>query len=444
MCPRKAAKSGDAYAARRRRRFTGGWLLLWTAAVMIGPGAGAVQGELPCDDDEGVIKAARAARFVLLGEATHGTSEFYSERATVTMRLLEDSRASAVVIEADGTEVERVNLYVRGLGPDRSAAEALSSVRRFPRWMWRNAEFAEFVEALRTANLRRPEAARVGLYGMDVYDLFGALDRVRAYVRHRPTGAAAAANAAARCFAPYHRSTEAYGIASRKVARSCTAPAQALLHAVRHAPAVKGVPAEEERFAALQAAATIVDAEGYFHAAFAGAYSWNVRERSMAASIKRVAAHAAGQGDTARVIVWTHNSHVARTASTTMADRGETSIADLLREDGAGQVFAMGLLTHSGTFMAAPAWDRPGQVYRLNPAARNSVEGLLRRSGEARAVLMLRGAAPGAHSEWRPQRGVGAVYDPRLPEAVYSRVQLATEFDAVTFLERTKAVTPLA
>jgi erythromycin esterase-like protein len=431
-----------ASANRLQRRRVTGSLLLRALSVMSVPAAGAAPGgELGRED--AVIAAARAATFVLLGEATHGTSEFYSERAKVTGRLLNDHRPSAVVIEADVTEVEQVNRFVRGIGPDRTAAEALTSFRRFPRWMWRNADFAEFVEALRTANLRRREAERVGLYGMDVYDLYGALDRVRAYVRHHlPRGAAAAANAVAKCLAPYRRNTEAYGIASRKATRSCAAPAQALLNALRHAPLGDAVPASEERFAALQAAAALVDGEAYFHAAFAGAYSWNVRERSMTASIKRVAAHAAGQDGAARVIVWTHNSHVARAASTTMADRGEASIADLLREGG-DPVFAMGLLTHSGTFMAAPAWDRPGQVYRLKPAARNSVEGLLRRSGEERSVLMLGAAAPDGHSDWRPQRGVGAVYDARLPEAVYGRVRLATEFDAVTLLDKTKAVTPL-
>jgi erythromycin esterase-like protein len=442
MCPRKAAKAAGADRVRRRDRVTGS-LLLWVASMMsvLAPGA-LPAGEFRREDDA-VIGPARAATFVLLGEATHGTGEFYSERAKVTLRLLDDHRASAVVIEADGTEVEQVNLFVRGVGPSRSAVEALSGFRRFPRWMWRNAEFADFVEGLRTANLRRPEAERVGIYGMDVYDLYGALDRIRAYVRRHLPGAAAAANAAARCFARYHRSTEAYGIASRKAARSCAAPAQALLEALRHVPPAHAGPTGEDRFAALQAASALVEGEAYFQAAFAGAYSWNVRERSMAASIKRIAAHAAGQGGAARVIVWTHNSHVARAASTTMADRGETSIADLLRQDGGDQVFSMGLLTHSGTFMAAPAWDRPGQVYRLNPATRNSVEGLLRRSGGERSVLMLGAAAPVGYSEWRPQRAAGAVYDAATSEAVYSRVQLATEFDAVTFLDKTKAVTPL-
>jgi erythromycin esterase-like protein len=412
-------------------------------SMMTVPTAGASPGGQPSGHDDAVLGAARAATFVLLGEATHGTSEFYSERAKFTSRLLDDHRTRAVVIEADGSEVERVNLYVRGIGDDTSAAAALSGFRRFPRWMWRNAEFAAFVEALRAANVRRPEGARVGVYGMDVYDLYGALDRVRGYVRGRLPAAAAVANAAARCFAPYHRSTEAYGVAARKPARSCAAPAQALLEVLRRAPPEEHVPAAEERFAALQAAAAVADGEAYFRAAFAGAYSWNVRERSMATSIRRVAAHGSGETGGARVIVWAHNNHVARAASTTMAERGETSIADLLRQDGDDRVFTIGQLTRSGAFMAAPAWDRPGRVFRLSPASRNSVEGLLRRSGGERAVVMLRGATLAAHGEWRPQRGIGAVFDAARPEDVYSRAQLATEFDAVTFLAETKAVTPL-
>jgi erythromycin esterase-like protein len=413
------------------------------ALTMSVPVAGALPNSQHHSVDDAAIEAARAATFVLLGEATHGTSEFYSERAKFTAHLLDDGRAGAVVVEADASEVERVNRYVRGIGQDGSAAEALSSFRRFPRWMWRNQEFAQFVEQLRAANLRRAEANRVGVYGMDVYDLYGALDRVRAYVRPRLPAASAAADAVARCLAPYRRSTEAYGIASRKPARSCATQAANLLDAVTKAPPALGVAEREDRFAALQAAAAVVAGEAYFHSAFAGAYSWNVRERSMATAVKRVAEHASGQGGPPRVVVWAHNSHVARAASTTMVERGETSIADLLRQEGRDRVFTMGLLTHFGTFMAAPAWDKPGQVFRLLPAARNSVEGLLRRSGQARSVVMLGSAAPPALGEWRPQRAIGVVFDAATPDAVYSRTQLATEFDAIMFLDQTRAVSPL-
>jgi erythromycin esterase-like protein len=395
---------------------------------------------------DAAVAAARQARFVLLGEATHGTHEFYVERARITQHLVEDARPGAIVLEADGTEVERANRYVRGLGTDRSAAEALADFRRFPRWMWRNHAFAQFVEALRARNLQRPEATRIGLYGMDVYDLYGALDRVRGYARRHLPMAVAAADAAARCFAPHRRSTEAYGVASRKPGRSCAAPAQALLDAVEQSPVPSGADPAEERFAALQAAAAVVSGEAYFHAAFAGAYSWNVRERAMAAAVRRVAGHAGATAEAApRIVVWTHNSHIATAAATAMVERGELSLADLLRQNAPpGKVFTLGFLTHAGSFMGAPAWDRPGQVYRLAPAAANSVEGLLRRYGTGPRLLMLRDAALApALSEWRSERGIGVVFDARSPGSVYSHARLAAQFDAVAFLPETSAVTPL-
>ena len=418
------------------------WLLgLLVMVTLVGSVADAAN---PEDPEHAVAQAAAAADVVLLGEATHGTSEFYTERGRITERLVEDGRPAAIVIEADGPEVERANRYVRGIGADQSAAAALSDFRRFPRWMWRNEEFVGFVERLRAINLRRPERARVGLYGMDIYDLYGALDRARAFLRQHGGKSAAAGDAAARCFAPHRRSTEAYGVASRKPARSCAEPAQALLPAVEASSSPTNIEGREDRFAALQAAAAVVDGEAYFRAAFAGAYSWNVRERAMAAAIERVAEHAGeGQQASARVVAWAHNSHVADAASTAMVDRGETSIADLLRARASRQVFSIGLLTHSGTVMAAPAWERPGQVLRLVPAARTSVEGLLRRSGRSRSLLMLRGAVPAAFAEWRSQRGIGVVFDATRPDLTYSRARLATEFDAVLFVAETHAVTPL-
>lgn len=395
------------------------------------------------DPDQAAILAAAAADVVLLGEATHGTSEFYTERARITEGLAQDARTAAVVIEADGTEVARANRYVRGIGPDPSAAVALSDFRRFPRWMWRNQELAEFVERLRATNLRRPESARIGLYGMDVYDLYGALDRGRAFLRVHGGRSLAAADAAAKCFAPHRRSTEAYGTAARKPARSCAAAAQSLLDAVTATPSAIDLAASEAHFEARQAAAAVVDGEAYFRAAFAGSYSWNVRERAMAGVIERVAQHAtSARHHPARIVVWTHNSHAAKAASTTLVDQGETTLADLLRHGDARQVFSLGLLTHSGTFMAASAWNRPGQIFRLTPAARNSAEGLLYRAGGARTLLMLPGSTA-AFAEWRPQRMVGAVFDAANPEAVYARAQLSTQFDAVLFAAETRAVTPL-
>ncbi|MGK6324447.1 erythromycin esterase family protein [Sphingomonas sp. DT-51] len=391
------------------------------------------------------LEGAAAADFVLLGEATHGTSEFFTERGRITGPLVEDGRPAAIVIEADRAEVERANRYVRGIGTDRSAAAALTDFRRFPRWMWRNEEFGSFVERLRAINLQRPEGARVGLYGMDVYDLFGALDRARAFARREGGKLAETGEAAGRCFASFRRSTEAYGIAARKASRSCAGPAQSLLQAIQATSPAADAVREEERFAAVQAAAAVADGEAYFRAAYAGAYSWNVRERAMTAAIERVAEHVGrGQGASARVIVWAHNSHVADAASTAMIDRGEITIADLLRADGARQVFSIGFLTHAGTVMAGSAWGALGQIFRLAPAPRNSVEGLLRRFGGSRPHLLLSAAGmSAAFAEWRSQRGVGAVYQSGDPALAFSRVRLKTEFDATFFVAETHALRPL-
>jgi erythromycin esterase-like protein len=244
------------------------------------------------------------ARFVLLGEASHGTSDFYRERSRISQRLIRDGALGAVIIEADGTEVERANRYVRGLGQDETAAQALSDVIRLPRWMWRNVEFRDFLEALRTENRGRPPARRVGVYGMDVYDLFGALRRVETYARRHLPGVVPAARAAATCFAPHRSNPEAYGVAARKVSRSCEGQAATLLAAVKEAPAPAEAEAAEERFAADQAAAAVVAGEAYYRAAFAGSYSWNVRERSMAGAVRAVAAHVGPAAGAGRVIVW--------------------------------------------------------------------------------------------------------------------------------------------
>jgi len=253
------------------------------------------------------------------------------------------------------------------------------------------------------------------------------------------------ARAAVTCFAPHRSNPEAYGVAARKVSRSCERQATTLLAAVTEAPAQERAEAAEERFAAEQAVAAVVAGAAYYRAAFSGSYSWNVRERSMEGTVRAVAAHIGAVDDGGRVIVWTHNSHVGNAASSAMVDRGEVSLADLLRAGHPGEVFTVGFLTHSGGFMAAPAWGRPGQVYRLPPASRGSVEGLLHRAGLGRSVLMLRdGNVRGALSEWRPERAIGVVFDPGAPpELSYSRARLGTQFDAVAFLDRTENLTPL-
>jgi len=386
------------------------------------------------------------ARFVLLGESTHGTSDFYHERARISRRLIRERGFAAVMIEADVPEVERLNQYVRGMGVEETPAETLSGFTRFPRWMWQNVEFRDFVEQLRADNLLRPAEERVGIYGMDVNDLFGAIDMVRAYLRAHAPGAEARVGATYRCFAPFRRSTEAYGTAARKPSRSCEGQAVALAAEVDRLSVPDTETAREERFTAARSAAALVAGEAYFRAVYAGAYSWNVRERSMAAAIEAAAlSSAAPSMRPGKVVVWAHNSHVGNATSTEMANSGEVSLADLLRRTHLGEVFSLGFLTRSGTVMAAPAWDRPAQIYRLPSASRDSVEALLHRSGLDRSLLILRNTSPSSPlAQRRPQRAIGVTYRPSSERNTsYIQGQLASQFDSLVYLDQTRAVSPV-
>lgn len=396
----------------------------------------------PGDYDD-LLVAIGGAQIVLLGEATHGTGEFYRERARITLRLIRERGFDAVAIEADAPEVERANRYVRRAGPDGSAQAALGNFTRFPRWMWRNAEFCDFIETLRLENAARPAQSRVGVYGVDLYDLYGALDHVRAYARERAPAIRETSDDLARCLAPYRRSTEAYGVASRNPGRSCTAQAAALLRAVQELASADDVEGAEEQFSARRSAEALVAAEAYYRAVDIGPASWNLREHSMTIALASIASHAHGPGRTGKTVFWGHNSHVGSARSTELTARGEVSIADLIRDRVPGSVFSVGFLTRTGAVMAAPAWGRPGQACRFKPAARNTVEATFARAGLNRALILT--SDRNVHhllTEERRQRAIGAVLDPG-SDAGYLAARLATQFDAVIFLDETTPVQPL-
>jgi erythromycin esterase-like protein len=399
----------------------------------------------PTDYDP-LLAAVGDARFVLLGESTHGTSEFYLERARITERLVREQGALAVAIEGDWPDANRLSRYVRGLGPYRTAAEALSDFDRFPHWMWRNAEFEGFVERLRAYNLTQPPARRVGVYGMDVQNLFeGQEAAVEWLARHDPP-AAVRARAQYRCFAGYGGEASRYGEATRRPARVCERQAAAVLAEFRGRPRPADPEAAEALFSAQRSAATVVAAEAYFRAAYSGAYSWNVRDRHMADAVAEIAAHAqALSGRPGKVVVWAHNTHVGDARSTEMSRRGELNIGQLLRERNGEAAFLVGFLTHSGTVYAAPEWDAAGRVHELRPALPESFAGLLHDRGLQRALLLTGDpAVSAALAGTRLERAVGVVYQPRTERlSHYFEARLSRQFDAVVYIDRTRAVTPL-
>ncbi|HEY8614587.1 erythromycin esterase family protein [Phenylobacterium sp.] len=388
-----------------------------------------------------LLSAARPSTFVLLGESTHGTREFYLERARITAGLLEDPQVRGVAIEGDWSGAHRANLYVRGLGPDRTAEAALSDFRQFPTWMWRNGEFRDFVEALRRINLTRPPEARVGLYGLDVYDVFDAADAVVAGLAAVAPDAGAQAKAQYQCFGRYRRSMERYAVATRE-GRSCRRAAEAVLAQVQALPPPPHADAEarERRFGLLRAAATVVGGEEYFRVSQSTGYAWNARDRRMAEAATQISAHLARDGRPGRVAIWAHNTHIGDARETSQRDRGELSLGQLLRQRGGA--FLVGFLADEGEVMAAEVWDGRPRVFPLGPVIPESHEARLRAEGPDAALRLL---TPDPASRRRPQRAIGVVYNPRQERrAHYIDARLDHQFDAVVYLRRTSAVTPVS
>jgi erythromycin esterase-like protein len=398
------------------------------------------------DDYRDLLAVAGASRRVLLGESTHGTHEYYRERGRITERLIREHGFNAVAIEGDWTPIRRLNDYVRGLGSDRSAVEAMRGLTRFPEWMWRNVEFRDFMEGLKALNMARPAEQRVGLYGMDVYDLFESADAVVAYLRGADPAAAKRAEAQYRCFRSANRETHAYGEATRR-GTSCHRQAEAVLADLRRIPKPSGAEAAERHFAALRSAASVAAAEAYFRTVYTGSLAWNVRDQRMAETVEEIAAHLqAVSGRPGKVVMWSHNTHSGDARATFAANRGELNLGQLMRQRHGQDALLVGFFSHEGTVFAAPEWDQPGRVYDMRPALAGSYSAMFRQLGKPAFSLLIRGNADAARLLKGPmlERAIGVVYVPQSERmSHYFDASLAQQFDAAIYFDRTRAVTPL-
>jgi erythromycin esterase-like protein len=392
-----------------------------------------------------ILAAAGNARRVLLGESTHGTREYYRERARISQRLVRDHGVNGIAIEADWSPTWRVNQYIRGLGSDRSAEEAMRGYSRFPRWMWSNAEFRDFLERLRALNMERPPEQRVGLYGMDVYDLHDAAGAVVAYLRSADREGARRAKRSYDCFDRY-KTTHDYGEATRR-GTSCAKQAEAALAEVRRVPRPKDPEAAERHFAAVRSAASVRGAEEYFRTAYAGSLAWNVRDQRMAENVEEIAQHLeALTGRPGRVVMWSHNTHSGDARATFAANRGELNLGQLMRQRHGDAAFLIGFFSYAGTVMAAPEWDMPGRVYDMRPALPESYSALFHATGTPAFSLLIRGHPEVTRVVRGPmlERAIGVVYHPQSErQSHYFEAELAEQFDAAIYFDRSKAVTPL-
>jgi erythromycin esterase-like protein len=412
--------------------------------------------ELRTPDDVGpIVERLRGARIVLLGEATHGTHEFYALRAAITLRLVAEHGFDAVAVEADWPDALRVARHLRGDADVADARDALAGFERFPRWMWRNHEVLQLVTALRTHNQRLAPTARVGFYGIDVYSLRASIDAVLRFLAGVDPELARQARDRYACFDGLADEPQRYGWAARRgLVDSCEDSAVQQLAALcarsaRDLPRAAGVQGADELFYAQQNARVVRGAEQYFRALYrGGTAAWNLRDTHMADTVQALARHLHHQrGRPARLVVWAHNSHIGDARATAMGEGGEINLGQLMRQRAAapGDVFLLGFTTHGGHVAAASDWDQPVLHQRVRPALEGSVEKLLHDAGVQRALVPLSHPAlePALSARWL-ERAIGVVYRPDTERhSHYFGAHPARQFDAIVHVDRTRAVTPL-
>jgi erythromycin esterase-like protein len=404
------------------------------------------------EDYDGLLELIGDARIVLLGEASHGTHEFYRERAEISRRLIQEKGFAAVAVEADWPDAYRVNRWVRCVGDDRRARDALGDFQRFPRWMWRNADVLSFLEWLRQHNEAVAPERRVGFYGLDLYSLFSSIEAVIGFLERVDPEAARRARYRYGCFEDFGEDSQAYGYAAEfGLSRSCEDQAlQQLLELRRQAADLSqrdGKIPQDEFFYAEQNARLVKNAEEYYRSMFRGRVSsWNLRDRHMAETLEALIAHFDRHGGRSKIVVWEHNSHIGDARATSMGDSGEWNVGQLSRERFGEETFLVGFTTYSGTVTAARDWDAPAERKRVRPALAGSWEALFHEIGYASFVLQLRDVASldDTFSQDRLERAIGVIYRPETERVShYFDAQLSHQFDAVIHFDQTRAVEPL-
>ena len=385
------------------------------------------------------------ARVVLIGEASHGTSEFYRTRAAITRRLIERHGFSIVAVEADWPDAAQVDRCVRDLPSGPTQAQAFA---RFPSWMWRNAEVVEFSRWMHGHNRRLAPADRVEFRGLDVYSMRSSIGEVLSYLDINDPDMAREARRRYGCLTPWQDEPALYGhFVERDGVSPCEEAVVAQLHSLLGDRLEGCASAEEALFNATQNARVVLAAEQYYRAMYRGTQaSWNLRDKHMFDTLQLLLAH---RGLNAKAIVWAHNSHIGNAGATAMGWRGEFNIGQLCRTAYARAAVSIGMSTDRGQVAAADDWDSPMQVKTVLPAREDSWERQFRDAGVSASLTDWRAPERGELRRVLAQplleRAIGVIYRPDTErQSHYFEAVLSEQFDALVWIENTKAVTPLA
>jgi len=393
---------------------------------------------------DGLLERIGDARVVLLGEATHGSTEFYAMRERITQALILEKDFDLIAVEADWPDAARVDHYVRDLDVPPAEWQAFA---RFPTWMWRNAAVRKFVDWLHEHNAALTTPERVRFAGLDLYSLYTSLDAVIKYLDSVDPGAAELARERYACLTPWQSDPAAYGRAALTgTYRTCEADVVRMLKDLLSKRLAYAPQSREQYFDAVQNARLIADAERYYRVMYYGSHeSWNLRDRHMFETLQRLMQF---RGAHSRVVVWAHNSHIGDASATEMSARGELNIGQLCREHWGDDAYAIGFGTDSGTVAAASYWDGPMEIKNVRPAHAESYEFLCHEAGLGRFALPLRRdrqeRLQQALMRSRLERAIGVIYRPETELAShYFHAVLPRQFDEMIWFDRTSAVAPI-
>ena len=397
-----------------------------------------------------LIERLGSPRVALIGEASHGTQDFYHLRASLTKHLIEHHGLDAVAVEADWPDAYRVNRFVRGEGVDADANSALAGFERFPGWMWRNTEVLSFVRWLREWNDRHPNR-KVGFYGLDLYSLSTSIKAVIAYLDKVDPDAAKRARDRYACFDHFAGDTHAYGYAvSAGITEPCENDVVQQLSELRKSAdadaARDGEASGDEYFFAEQNARLAANAEEYYRAMFRGRHSsWNIRDTHMADTFDALMEFLAERnGVKPRIAVWAHNSHLGDARATDMGERGELNLGQLLRQRYDGEAKSIGFTTYDGTVTASSDWDADAERKIVRPALDGSLEALLHDVGVPQFVLNLHDQRLAGFATPLLERAIGVIYRPQTErQSHYFQARVIEQFDALIHVDRSTALVPL-
>ncbi|WP_318502775.1 erythromycin esterase family protein [Bacillus sp. T3] len=390
-----------------------------------------------------LIQNIQNQKYVLLGESSHGTSEFYKIRAELSKKLISEKGFTFLAVEGDWPACFEINQYIKGIDHvDSNAREVLKSFNRWPTWMWANEEMIELIDWLKTHNQTLPKEKQVGFYGIDIYSLWESMDEIIKYLEKINSPDLEKAKEAFSCFEPYNRQPEKYGVSVAFYNEGCRNEVIGLLTKMNEEKR-KHIKNEEDRLNLEVNALITANAEQYYTTMITDDNeSWNIRDRHMVEVINKITQTL---DSNAKGIIWEHNTHVGDARATDMANEGLVNVGQLMREQhGSHEVFIVGFGTHQGTVIAADQWGVNLEVMIVPPAQKGSWEDLLHLAGSHDKLIMINEENRSTFKQRLGHRAIGVVYNPRHEHfGNYVPSVISDRYDAFIFVDHSNSLNPL-